>query len=456
MNKILVVDDEKDIRRALEFVLLGAGYSVETASNGIEAVEKLKEGEIDLVITDLRMDGLDGFRVLEEAKKINSATPVIIITAFSSVESAVEAMKKGAADYIVKPFMHDEIKITIGRILEHSRLSFENMKLRQQLSQQFGCKDIIGLSESISKIFETIGKVAPTTANILITGESGTGKGLVAETIHCSSPRKEMSFMSLNCAAIPESLLESELFGYRKGAFTGASTDKAGLIVMADRGTLFLDEIGDMPLMVQSKLLKVLESGELMPLGDTKKKIVDVRIISATNKDIEKCMKEKSFREDLYYRLNVIEIKVPPLRQRVDDIPILVNHFLNELAATSGKTAKVLDQAALQALLSYGWPGNVRELRNVIERAVILSGGDNITIQDLPSKVRTAEEAGDDTGGTALHALKSMVFEYEKEIIINALRRNHGNKELAVKALGIDLATLYRKMHKYGIKELSG
>ena len=455
MNKILVVDDEKDIRRALEFVLLGEGYSVEKASNGIEAVEKLKEGEIDLVITDLRMDGLDGFGVLEQSKKINPSIPVIMITAFGSVESAVEAMKKGAADYIVKPFMHDEIKITISRILEHSKLSFENMRLRQQLSQQFGCKGIIGLSEAISRIFETIEKVAPTTANILITGESGTGKGLVAETIHCSSPRRDMSFMSLNCAAIPEGLLESELFGYKKGAFTGAPTDKTGFLVMAGGGTLFLDQIGHMPLMGPSTLLKVLESGELMPLGDTKKKIVDVRIISATNKDIETCIKEKSFREDLYYRLNVIEIKVPPLRQRVDDIPILVNHFFDEFAATSGKKAKALDEAALKALFSYKWPGNVRELRNVIERAVILSVGDNITIQDLPSKVRNAEDAGD-TGDAALHPLKSMVFEYEKEIIINALRRHHGSKELAVKALGIDLATLYRKMHKYGIKEFSG
>lgn len=455
MARILVVDDERDIRRALEFVLSREGYSVDTASNGIEAVDKLKNGEFDLVITDLKMEGLDGFAVMERSKAISPATPVIMITAFSSVESAVEAMKKGAADYIIKPFMHDEIKLTISRILEHSKLSFENMKLRRQLSQQFGCKEIIGLSESIAMVFETIEKVAPTTANIFITGESGTGKGLVAETIHCSSPRRDKSFMSLNCAAIPEGLLESELFGYKKGAFTGAVTDKTGLIVMADGGTLFLDEIGDMPLMVQSKLLKVLESGEVMPLGDTKIKTVDVRIISATNKDIEMCIKEKSFREDLYYRLNVIEIKIPPLRQRIDDIPILADYFLNELAQTSGGSAKAFDQTAVKALTSYRWPGNVRELRNVIERSVILSEGDNITVHDLPSKVRNTEEAGD-AGDTPLHPLKSMVFEYEKEIIIKALRRNNGNKELAVKALGIDLATLYRKMHKYGIKEFSG
>lgn len=451
MNKILIVDDERDIRRALEFVLSGEGYSIETASNGIEAVEKLKDGAFDLVITDIRMNGLDGFGVLEKSRKMSPATPVIMMTAFGSVESAVEAMKRGAADYIVKPFIHDEIKLTIGRILEHSKLSFENMRLRRQLSQQFGCKEIVGLSESISRIFETIEKVAPTTANVLITGESGTGKGLVAESIHCSSPRRDMSFMSLNCAAIPEGLLESELFGYKKGAFTGATADKTGLIVMADGGTLFLDEIGDMPMVVQSKLLKVLESGEVMPLGDTKKKTVDIRIISATNKDIETCIKEKSFREDLYYRLNVIEIKVPPLRHRTDDIPILINHFLNVLTETSGGCVKTVDQAAMKALISYKWPGNVRELRNVIERAVILSTGDTITVDDLPKKVTTGGESA--SADTPVPPLKSMVSEYEREIIMNALRRNKGSKEQAVQELGIDLATLYRKMHKYGIKE---
>jgi DNA-binding NtrC family response regulator len=451
MNKILIVDDERDIRRALEFVLSREGYSIETASNGIEAVEKLTEGAFDLVITDIKMDGLDGFGVLEKSKKISPSTPVIMMTAFGSVESAVEAMKKGAVDYIVKPFIHDEIKLTISRILEHSKLSFENMRLRRQLSQQFGCKEIVGLSESVTRIFETIEKVAPTTANVLITGESGTGKGLVAESIHCSSPRKDMSFMSLNCAAIPENLLESELFGYKKGAFTGASSDKTGLIVMADGGTLFLDEIGDMPMVVQSKLLKVLESGEVMPLGDTKKKIVDVRIISATNKDIETCIKEKSFREDLYYRLNVIEIKVPPLRQRADDIPILVSHFLHELARTSGGEAKAVDQTSMKALVSYRWPGNVRELRNVIERAVILSSGETITVDDLPKRVTAGGETA--SADTPVHPLKSIVSEYEREVIMSALRRNKGNKEQAVRELGIDLATLYRKMHKYDIKE---
>jgi DNA-binding NtrC family response regulator len=452
MAGILVVDDEKDIRRALEYVLSGEGYEVDTASSGVEAIKKLKEKDYDLVITDLRMEGADGFEVLKKAKEINSSLPVIIITAYGTIDSAVETMKLGAADYIVKPFLHDDIKITVNRILEHRKLSLENLRLKRQLSQQFGCKEIIGLSESISKVFETIEKVAPTKANILLTGESGTGKGLIAETIHCNSPRRDKPFMSINCAAIPETLLESELFGYKKGAFTGATSDKTGLIVMANEGTLFLDEIGDMPPVIQSKLLSVLEAGEVLPLGDTKTKPVDIRIISATNKDIEECIRQKTFREDLYYRLNVIEIRVPPLRERRDDIPLLAYHFLEERSPLTGKKVKAIDEEAMNALVSYSWPGNVRELRNVIERAIILSSGEKITINDLPQKVRAGARTGS-TINVELHPLKTMVAEYEKEIIVNALRRYNGNKEMVVKKLGIDLATLYRKMHKYGIKE---
>ncbi len=452
MARILVVDDERDIRRALEYVLSGEGYTVDIASNGIEAINRLREKDYDLVITDLRMEGADGFEVLKRSKEINALVPVIIITAYGTIDSAVEAMKLGAADYIVKPFLHDEIKLTVNRIIEHGKLSLENLRLKRQLSQQFGCKEIIGQSESISRIFDTIEKVAPTRANILITGESGTGKGLIAETIHCNSPRRDKPFMSINCAAIPETLLESELFGYKKGAFTGATSDKTGLIVMANEGTLFLDEIGDMPPIIQSKLLNVLESGEVLPLGDTKTKMVDVRIISATNKDIEACIRQKNFREDLYYRLNVIEIRVPALRERRDDIPLLANHFLEEGVSLTGRKTKILDESAMKALISYSWPGNVRELRNVIERAIILSSGEKITINDLPQKIRTGGEVGHAVD-TPIQPLKAMVSEYEKEIITNALRRFNGNKEMVVKKLGIDLATLYRKMHKYGVKE---
>lgn len=452
MAEILVVDDEKDIRRALEYVFSGEGYSVDTASNGLEAIKKLKERHYDLVITDLRMEGADGFEVLKRSKEINASIPVIIITAYGTIDSAVEAMKLGASDYIVKPFLHDDIKLTVNRILEYSKLSLENLRLKRQLSQQFGCKEVIGSSEAILRVFDIIEKVAPTKANVLITGESGTGKGLIAETIHHNSPRSDKPFLSINCAAIPETLLESELFGYKKGAFTGATSDKIGLIAMANEGTLFLDEIGDMPLVIQSKLLNVLESGEVLPLGDTKTKAVDVRIISATNKDIEACIRNKTFREDLYYRLNVIEIKVPPLRERREDIPLLANHFLKESLSLRGKDMKVFDDSAMRALISYSWPGNVRELRNVIERAIILSDGEKITVSDIPQKIRVGGEM-EKTEDIDLQPLKAMVSEYEKEIIINALRRFDGNKEMVVRTLGIDLATLYRKMHKYGIKE---
>jgi DNA-binding NtrC family response regulator len=450
MARILVVDDERDIRRALEFVLTHEGYDVETASNGKDAVEKLQSRDFDLVITDLKMEGMSGFTVLEKSLELNASIPVIIITAYASVESAVEAMKRGAADYIVKPFFHEDIKLTIKRILDHSKLSLENKGLRQQISQKFGAKGIVGVSEPITKIFETIEKVAPNKANIIIYGESGTGKGLVAETIHYNSPRRDKPFIAINCASIPETLLESELFGYKKGAFTGATENKIGLITLANEGTFFLDEIGDMPLMLQSKLLKVIETGEVIPLGDTRKRVIDVRIISATNKDIDECIKKKEFREDLFYRLNVIEITIPPLRERTDDIVILADYFLKEFARSSGKDVKDIEPEALKALLSYGWPGNIRELRNIIERAVVLTTSNKIALFDLPEKVRTRKVEG----GTFTPAgtLKSMLNTYEKEIITDLLRKNRGNKDMTVKTLGIDLATLYRKLHKYNIK----
>jgi len=453
MAVILVVDDERDIRRALDIVLSDEGYAVDAAANGLEAIQKLQNHEYDLVLTDLKMEGADGFEVLKKSREINESIPVIIMTAFGSVDSAVEAMKLGAMDYIVKPFMHDDIKMTIQRALEHGKLALENITLKRQISQRFASDEIIGQSEAIARVFDIIEKAAPTRANILITGESGTGKGLIAEAIHKNSPRRDQPFMSINCAAIPETLLESELFGYKRGAFTGATTDKTGLMVMADKGTLFLDEIGDMPLIIQSKGLKVLESGEVLPLGDTKTKKVDVRIISATNKDIEACIREKSFREDLYYRLNVIEIRIPPLRERREDIPLLANRFLKEGAAIAGREGLSFDTAAMNVLIGYAWPGNVRELRNIVERAIIFSTGDRITPDNLPQKIRQNDGTGQPVD-VRLQPLKAMVSDYEKEIILNALRRFDGNKEMAVKTLGIDLTTLYRKMNKFGVDDL--
>src|SRR5208283_4897773 len=364
--KILVVDDEPDICKALAFLLAREGYAVTTANSGEQAVEKLEEEHFDVVLTDLKMGKMDGMELLKKIRETAPDTSVVMMTAFASVESAIEAMKKGAADYIVKPFHNEEIKLTIKRILEQKRLVTENIALKQEISQRMTYKDFVGNSESMLKIFETLEKVIPTKSNIFILGESGSGKGLIAELIHYNSPRRDKPFIAINCSAIPEGLLESELFGYKKGAFTGAVSDKIGLIPLAHQGTFFLDEIGDMPIGLQAKLLKVLETGEVYPLGDTKLRLVDIRIISATNSDIENKIRARKFREDLYWRLNVIEIKVPPLRERKDDIELLCKHFIRNFAYEHKKNISGINNQALAALLDYAWPGNVRELSNTI------------------------------------------------------------------------------------------
>ncbi len=442
---ILVVDDERDICRALEFLLSREGYIVDTALSGEEGLNKIKKRDFDLLLTDLKMEGMDGIQLLEKTKEVSPSTVVVIMTAYASVENAVEAMKKGAADYIVKPFVNEDVKLRIKRLLEHKRLQMENQTLRRQLSQQMGCKEIIAKSPQMQRIFETLEKVIPTRSNILLRGESGTGKGLIAEFIHCRSPRRDNPFMTINCSAIPEQLLESELFGYRKGAFTGATTDKAGLIVMADGGTLFLDEIGDMPLSLQAKLLKVIETGEVMPLGDTKPKYVDVRIIAATNKNLEEMIHEGTFREDLYYRLNVIEIFIPPLRERKEDIPLLVQYFIRKFGQENNKVVKGIDEEAMKVIMEYPWYGNVRELSNVIERAVVLCNSDTITLRDLPDRIKTPPE-------TFSNNLKDTLSQYEKKIIIERLTQYNWNKEETARSLGIDIATLYRKMKRLGIE----
>jgi DNA-binding NtrC family response regulator len=445
--KILIVDDEPDICKALEFLLKRDGYAVTSANSGEDAIEKLKTDGFDVVITDLKMGRVDGIAVLEKAKEINPDMPVIMMTAFASIESAVEAMKRGAADYIVKPFLNEEIKLTIKKVLEQKKIITENIALKQQISQRMACRDFVANSESMLKIVETLEKVIPTKSNIMILGESGTGKGLLAELVHCNSPRRDKPFISINCSAIPEGLLESELFGYKKGAFTGAVSDKLGLIPLAHQGTLFLDEIGDMPINLQAKLLKVLETGEVYPLGETKSKIVDVRIISATNADIENRIKEGRFREDLYWRLNVIEIKIPPLKERKDDIEMLARHFADKFSEEHKKNIKGIDRQALSILLEYSWPGNVRELGNVIERAVVLTDGDYIIPENLPDKLKKVEHEAQPS------TLKTYLGDYEKNLILRLYNAHNRNKEETAMALGIDLATLYRKFKKYGIEE---
>ncbi len=445
---ILVVDDEKDICLALNILLTKEGYVVKEAYNGEQAIERIKKENFDIIMTDIKMEKMDGFEVLSQAQKICPETSVIMMTAFASVGSAVEAMRSGAVDYITKPFINDEIRMTIKRILQNRDLQMENQILRQELSQRReGFVNIIGNSEPMQKVFTFMEKVIPNKSNILITGESGTGKGLVAQAIHDAGPRKGKPFISINCGAIPENLLESELFGHKKGAFTSANEDKKGLITMASGGTLFLDEIGELPQTLQVKLLHVIQTKELTPVGDTRVISVDVRIIAATNADLMQRVKEGRFREDLYYRLNVIEIRMPALRERRDDIPVLIKHYLAIAAKEAGKGVKDIDYEAMQALLAYDWPGNIRELRNTIERATVLADGEMITIHDLQDRFRTL-----DIEGVSTSSLRHALDEFEREYIRRSMVECKGSKESVAGKLGIDLATLYRKLKKLRIE----
>jgi len=445
---ILIVDDEKDICMVLNLLLSKEGYDVKEAHSGEDAMERIKKENFDIVITDIRMSKIDGFEVLKQAQKISPETSIIMMTAFASVGSAVEAMRAGAADYITKPFINDEIRLTVKKILQSRELQMENLILRQELSQRKSAfPDIIGSSEPMQKIFGLMEKVIPNKSNILITGESGTGKGLVAQAIHESGPRKDKPFISINCGAIPENLLESELFGHKKGSFTSANEDKKGLITMANGGTLLLDEVGELPSALQVKLLHVIQTKELTPVGDTRSILVDVRIIAATNADLSQRVKEGRFREDLFYRLNVIEIKMPPLRERRDDITVIIKHYLDSFSKEAGKNIKDIDHEAMQALLAYDWPGNIRELRNTIERAVVLADGEIITIHDLPDKFRTL-----DVEGVSTSSLRQALDNFEREYIKRSMAENKSNKEATAAKLGVDLATLYRKLKKLRIE----
>ena len=443
--KVLVVDDDPEMCALLSDVLKEEGLSVATTGDSLEASKMLKREEFDLVITDLKMRGLKGLDLLEETKKVLPLTPVIIITAFGTIESAIQAMKMGAFDYITKPFQMDELKLTIKKALENRFLKKEVVRLKREVESRYQFHLLIGKSPPMQEVYDLIARISDTSANVLISGESGTGKELVAKAIHYNGSRKHGPFIAVNCAAIPETLLESELFGYKKGAFTDARTDKKGLVFEAHGGALFLDEITELPYTLQAKLLRVIEERKVRPLGDTNSYPIDVRIISATNRDIKSLVKAVQFREDLYYRLMVIDVELPSLRDRKEDIPLLVKHFLDKFNSELRKGVSGISEDALKVLLKYSWPGNVRELENVIQRAVTLAQHEVVLPEDLPPS--SMEESAEDSFEKALRVGYTM-DKLEKEYIRRVLIKVGGNKSRASEILGLDRKTLYRKLEE--------
>ena len=444
-HKILVVDDDLEMCGMLSDVLKEEGFFVTTTGDSLEASKILKREEFDVLVTDLKMKGLKGLDLLEEANKVAPMTPVIIITAFGTIESAIKAMKMGAYDYITKPFQMDEIVLTVRKALENRLLKKEVIRLRKEVESRYDFHQLIGKSPSMQKIYDLIERISDSSSNVLITGESGTGKELVAKAIHYNGVRKEGPFVAINCAAIPETLLESELFGYKKGAFTDAKSDKKGLIFEANEGTLFLDEITEMPLTLQAKLLRVIEEREVRPLGDTNSYPIDVRIISTSNRDIVSSIQEGRFREDLYYRLKVIDIEMPPLRERKEDIPILVQHFVHKFSKELKKSVSGVSEDALRVLVNYSWPGNVRELENIIQRAITLSRHQGILPDDLPASItQKTDEKLFEKALEENFTLDQLEKEYIKKVLIEA----GGNKSKAAEILGLDRKTLYRKLGK--------
>lgn len=441
---ILVVDDDADMRDLAYDMLKDRGHQVTTAGSGQEALRLLAEEDYAVVLTDLRMKGMEGLELLIQIKQTYPDINVILMTAFGSVETAVEAMKHGASDYLTKPVKKDELVRVIERVVREASLRREVSRLRKEVHKEYSFHHILGKSKAIQAVFDLIRRVADSPTNVLITGESGTGKELVAKAIHYNSDRKDAPFIPVNCAAIPEQLLESELFGHMRGAFTDAKMDKRGLFEEAQKGTLFLDEISELPLMLQAKILRAIQEKEIRRVGATKPISVDVRIIAATNLNLGEEVKGKRFREDLYYRLNVIELKLPPLRERREDIPLLVDAFLKKCGEARGKEIKGVSEAALAMLMDYAWPGNVRELENVIERAVTLSRGEKVSPDDLPAAVQGARGDRRVLDEAAEKALP--LHELEKEYIKKILEKSGGNKYQAAHALGIDRKTLYRKL----------
>ena len=445
--RILVVDDEAPMREALNDWLMEDGYEVGLAESGKDAIAMVMEKGWDVILLDLKMPGMDGIETLRQlkGKDVDTDAEILMMTAYATVDTAVQAMKEGAFDYLVKPFAPDEIELQIKKIVAHRELVLENILLRQKLEERSEYDEIIGKSDAMQKIFDLITQVAPTDSTVLVTGESGTGKELIAQAIHGNSQRCYMPFIALSCGALPDSLLESELFGYERGAFTGAEHTKKGRFEMADKGTLFLDEIGDISLKTQVDLLRVLQQKEFRRLGGQEEIKVDVRILAATNRDLEKAISENKFREDLFYRLNVISIHVPPLRERKDDIPLLVKAFIRRYCLEMNKELVKITPSALKLLMDYNWPGNVRELENVIERALVIGRDKEIVTNDLPF---TRKELGPETTPISLKLM-------EKMHIKRMLEETGWNISKTARVLEVDRQTLYNKIEKYKIEKES-
>jgi DNA-binding NtrC family response regulator len=455
MANILIVEDEPRMRRLLEISLSEDGHSVHTSGDAESGLLHLRKAAADLVVTDLKLPGMYGLEFLQEGKRLNPAMPFIVMTAYGSVETAVDAMKAGASDYVLKPFTMAEMKLVINKELDVQQVRDENVRLKEALGKRYHFQNIVGRSKKMQEVLALVERVAPTNSTVLIGGESGVGKDLIARAIHQNSRRASGPFIKINSTAIPDTLFESELFGFERGAFTGAMASKPGKFELADKGTLFLDEIGDVPAAIQVKLLRVLQEREFERLGGTKTLKVDLRMIAATNRDLRAALEEGTFREDLYYRLNVVPIDIPPLREHKEDIPDLVNHFLARFAADSEKEIESITPAALDALMEYHWPGNIRQLENSIERAVALSSGRVIDEKEIHLDTRQ-NKTGVMSASASQFLPEGMTLEqWEDNMIREALRRANGNKSQAARLLGLSRNALRYRLGKLGVADES-
>ncbi len=455
MENILVIEDKESMAEMLKETLESEGYGVISARDGVEGIRHLKEGKVDLVLTDLKLPKKGGIDILKASREENPLIPIIVMTAYGSVETAVAAMKEGAFDFITKPFDTDHLLVLIKRAIETQRLHTENILLKEEFASKLGFPRIVGKSEKIADVAQVVQKVATTKSTVLLLGESGTGKELFARAIHNLSHRRDYPFVPINCAAIPRDLLESELFGHERGSFTGADVKKLGKFELADKGTIFLDEVGDMDLTIQSKLLRAIEAGEIERVGAVKAIMVDVRIVAASNKDLEKAVEDRKFREDLYYRLNVFPIRIPPLRERREDIPLLVEYFINKYCLEIKTPIKGVSKEALDMLMNYHWKGNVRELENAIERAVILCDGDTITPEHFVFNRQSVFESAKRSlslGGTLEDVAKEALRIAETQKIVDVLKETRGNKSKAAEILHVSYKTLLTKIKEYGIE----